>query len=290
VTVIVDCHVNVYDDDMILPLYREVSRFARPGGFPLRATPEIVAEAMADVDKAIIFSLRYADSIGVDGNDEVTARTVAKWPDKMIGFAAVDPRRPDAMDLLVHAIEDLKLQGVKFGPIYNGVSLLDPRMTPVYEYLVKRNLPLTMHMGTTFGQKAPIRQGMPTDVDEIAARYPDLKMIMAHMGHPWCEECIVIARKNPNVYCEVSALYYRPWQFYNTLICAQEYLITERDKIFWGTDFPFTSVKDSIEGLRSINTQVEGTKLPRVAQTTIDRILHSNPLEHWWHGGWKAPS
>ena len=48
---------------------------------------------------------------------EVTARAVAKHPDKFIGFACVDPRMPDCMDLLVHAIEDLKLKGVKFGPI-----------------------------------------------------------------------------------------------------------------------------------------------------------------------------
>lgn len=283
---IVDCHVNIYDDEHMLPLYKEQAKKARPGGFPLRSNCEIVFEAMKEVDKAIIFSLRYADSIGIDGDDEVTARAVAKHPDKFVGFAAVDPRRPDYMDLLVHAIEDLKLKGVKFGPIYNGVSLLDPRMEPVYAYLQKNNLPLTMHMGTTYGTNAPIRQGRCLDLDDVANRYPDLKMIMAHMGHPWYEECIVVARKNPNVYCEVSALYYRPWQYYNILICAQEYLITEWNKIFWGTDFPFTTVQDSIDGLRNINKQVEGTNLPRVSQSTIEGIIHSNPLEHWWHGGY----
>ena len=240
---------------------------------------------MADVDRAIIFSLRYADSAGIDGSDEVTAAAVKKYPDKLVGFAAVDPRRPDTMDLLQHAIEDLNLKGVKFGPIYNGVSLLDPRMEPVYRYCVARNIPLTMHMGTTFAENAPIEYGRPLAVDEIASRHPDLKMIMAHMAHPWSEECIVVARKRPNVYCEVSAIFYRPWQFWNTLIAAQEYRIAERNKIFWGTDFPFSEVDESIAGLRNINDQVEGTKLPRVSQSTIDAILYSNPFEHWWHGG-----
>jgi predicted TIM-barrel fold metal-dependent hydrolase len=46
----------------------------------------------------------------------------------------------------LHAIEDLKLKGVKFGPIYNGVALSDPRLVPVYEYLQKNNIPLTMHL------------------------------------------------------------------------------------------------------------------------------------------------
>ena len=106
---------------------------------------------------------------------------------------------------------------------------------------------------------------------------------MAHMGHPWHNDCIVIIRKQPNVYAEVSAIYYRPWQFYNTLIAAQEYGVT--DKIFWGTDYPYSRVGESIEGLRNVNYQVEGSNLPRVAQETIDRILFSNPFEHWWHGG-----
>ena len=131
---ICDCHVNVYEDSQMLPLFVEQSRIARPGGFAPKSDPATVIGAMQGVDKAIVFSLRYKDSIGIDGDDEVTARTVAMAPDKIIGFAAVDPRRPDAMELLRHAIEDLKLKGVKFGPIYNGVSLLDPRITPVYEY------------------------------------------------------------------------------------------------------------------------------------------------------------
>ena len=203
---IVDCHVNVYDDDMILPLFHQGSSNAVPGGFKLQANADRVYEGMKNVDKAIVFSLRYKDSAGIDGNDEVTARAVARYPDKFVGFACIDPRMPDCMDLLVHAIEDLKLKGVKFGPIYNGVSLLDPRMDPIYAYLQKNNIPLTMHMGTTFGRNAPIDEGRPLNVDTVAMRYPDLKMIMAHMGHPWYEECIVVIRKQPNVYAEVSAL------------------------------------------------------------------------------------
>ena len=285
---IVDCHVNVYEDTQILPLHLEVTRFARADEVELPCNPDIVERAMRDVDRAIVFSLRYGDSIGIDGDDEVTARLVARDPKKFIGFACIDPRMPNCMDLLVHAIEDLKLKGVKFGPIYNGVSLLDPRLEPIYQYLVKHNLPLTMHMGTTYGANAPVHYGRPLDVDTVANRHPDLKMVMAHMAHPWHEECIIVARKNPNVYCEVSALYYRPWQFWNTLICAQEYTIANRNKIFWGTDFPFTSVADSIAGLRNVNQVIAGSGLPRVTQDTIDQILYSDPTAHWWHGGLPA--
>ena len=277
-----DCHVNIWNEEHVLPLYAEQLARVRAGEMAPKADADTLYAEMAHVEKAIVFALRYGDSVGIESNDETTAAAVAKYPDKFVGFAYVDPRRADCMDMLVHAIEDLKLKGVKFGPIYNGVALSDPRLTPIYEYLQKNNIPLTMHMGTTFARNAPIDMVRAIHVEPIAQKYKDLVMVMAHMGHPWHEECIVVSRKQPNVYCEVSALSYRPWQYYNILICAQEYRIV--DKIFFGTDFPFARVDESVDGLLGINDQLEGTKLPRISRETMDRILQSDPFAHWWHG------
>ncbi len=182
---IVDCHVNLWEPQHVRPLFTAGTAFSRPGSVSPVADPDTVYAAMARVDKAIVFSLRYADSAGIDGDDEVTARAVRKYPDKFVGFAAVDPRRSDYMELLRRAVEEYGLKGVKYGPIYNGVSLLDPRMEPIYRYCVKRNLPLTLHMGTTFAENAPIELGRPMAVDEVASRHRDLKMLMAHIAHPW---------------------------------------------------------------------------------------------------------
>jgi predicted TIM-barrel fold metal-dependent hydrolase len=278
-----DCHVNIWTDEQVLPLYNQQLGRVRQGEMAPQADADTLYREMANVKKAIVFALRYGDSLGIEGDDETTAAAVAKYPEKFVGFAYVDPRRPDCMEMLRHGIEDLGLRGAKFGPIYNGVALSDPRMTPVLEYLQKHNLPLTMHMGTTFVRNAPVELGRAIHVEPVAMQYPDLVMVMAHMGHPWYEECVVVARKQPNVYCEVSALSYRPWQYYNILMCAQEYKIT--DKVFFGTDFPFSRVDESVEGLLHINDQLAGTKLPRVSDETIERILTSNPLATWWHGG-----
>jgi predicted TIM-barrel fold metal-dependent hydrolase len=141
-------------------------------------------------------------------------------------------------------------------------------------------------MGVTFAADCPIDLGRPIHVDNLAMRYPDLKIVMAHLGHPWIEECLVTIRHAPNVYAEISAIYYRRWQFYNALIAAEEYGVT--DKIFWGTDFPFARVEESIEGLRNVNQIVGSSGLPRVSEETIDRILTSDPFTHWWHGGFPA--
>lgn len=278
---IYDCHVNIWEERHVLPLYHQQMARVRSGLMQQKADAKTLLQSMRGVNKAIIFTLRYGDSAGIEGDDETTAAAVSAYPGKFVGFAAVDPRRADYMDLLRHAVEDLGLRGVKFGPIYNGVPLSDPRLEPVYEYCTRHDLPLTLHMGTTFARNAPVELGRAIHVEPVAMRWPDLKIILAHMGHPWFEECIVVVRKQPNVYCEVSALFYRPWQYYNILVTAEEYRIS--DKIFFGTDYPFSTVEESIEGLRTVNRLVEGTSLPRVSNETIAQILHSNPFEHWWH-------
>ena len=277
-----DCHVNIWNDEHVLPLYGSQLARVRQGDMAPKSDADTIFAEMADVEKAIVFALRYGDSVGIESDDETTARAVAKYPDKIVGFAYVDPRRADCMDMLEHAVEDLGLKGVKYGPIYNGVALSDPRLDPVYEYCQKHNIPLTMHMGTTYARNAPVDMGRAIHVEPVALKYPDLTMILAHMGHPWYGDCIAVSRKQPNVFCEVSALFYRPWQYYNILIEAQEYKII--DKIFFGTDFPFSRVGESVDGLLNINNQVEGTNLPRVTDDTKAQILNSDPFAVWWKG------
>ena len=99
---------------------------------------------------------------------------------------------------------------------------------------------------------------------------------MAHVGHPFSDECLVVIRKHPHVYADISALYYRPWQFYNTLIIAQEYKVTH--KLLFGTDYPFAGGQASIDGLRNVNHIIGDSGLPRVTDETIDGILHRDAL------------
>ena len=97
------------------------------------------------------------------------------------------------------------------------------------------------------------------------------------MGHPWIAETIVLIRKHPNLYADISALHYRPWQFYNGLVLALEYGV--EDKLLFGSDWPFATPVETEAGLRSINRFTEGTALPRVPQDVIERIIGRDSLE-----------
>ena len=286
IPMIVDCHVNIWnDEDLRHPLFDQIQA-SRAAAIPAKADAETLYREMAGVERAIVFPLKYGETAGIASSDETCAAAVAKYPDKFVGFACVDPTEPAALETLRHAVEGLGLRGVKMGPIYQNFHLADPRVEPIYDYCERNGLPITMHMGTTYQPNCPIDYGRPLHVEPVALRHPELKLIMAHMGHPWEGECIAVFRKQPNVYAEISGLFYRPWQFYNTLLLAQEYGVCH--KIFWGTDYPFSRVEEAIAGLKAVNRFTEGTALPRVAEENVERILHANPLEHWWHGGYGA--
>ena len=89
-------------------------------------------------------------------------------------------------------------------------------------------------------------------------------------------ECVAVIRKHPHVYADLSALHYRPFQLYHSLMLVQEYGVW--DKVLFGTDYPFTTVTASIDGLRKLNAMLDGTALPRLDAAKIEAMIHRDSL------------
>jgi predicted TIM-barrel fold metal-dependent hydrolase len=225
---------------------------------------------MAPFRRVAVFGLK-ARLNGYWVPDHYVAKFVARAPDKLVGFAASDPTQAGYMEELREGIEELGLVGLKLGPMYAGFDPRDPRCDPIYTYCQERGIPILFHSGTTYNRAAPLAFTRPWLFDEVAIKYPELRMVLAHVGHPFCEECLVVIRKHPHVYADISALYYRPWQFYNMLIAAQEYNVTH--KLLFGTDYPFAEGQASIDGLRQSNHIIADSGLPQVVEHTIESIL-----------------
>ena len=168
-------------------------------------------------------------------------------------------------------VERLHLLGLKMGPMYAGFDPRDPRCDPIYRYCQGRGAPILFHSGTTYNRLAPLRFTRPWLFDEVVIQYPELRMVLAHVGHPFCEECLAVIRKHPHVYAAISALYYRPRQFYTMLIAAQEYQVNH--KLLFGTDYPFATARESIDGLRRANDVIGDSGLPRVSAAAVEEIL-----------------
>ena len=208
--------------------------------------------------------------------DRAIAGYVAKHPERLIGFLSIDPTRRGWQDELVEGHQDLKLKGIKLLPMYAGFSPDDARLDYLWEYATKHALPVLLHTGTTFVSQAPLEHTLPRHVDRVAARFPDVKMILAHLGHPFEGECVATIRKHPNLYADCSALHYRPFQLYHSLMLVQEYGVWH--KVLFGSDYPFTTVQASLDGMRQLNAMLEGTKLPRLDMDKMEQMFERDSL------------
>lgn len=232
-------------------------------------------ETTQAADVAIVFGIQAAATGWHVPNDFVAAQ-VLQAPERLVFFASVDPGQPAFEDELERCHHELRCQGIKVSPIYQGVHPLDPRYRHIYAYCQKHGLPILTHMATTFSSGTPLEYARPAHMDQVALDFPDLKLVLAHLGHPWEGETIAVIRRNANVFADLSALYYRPWQFYNSMRLLVEY--HAEHKVLFGSDFPFTTTGDSLHGVRTLNAVLANSGLPAVPRDIIEGIIHRDAL------------
>jgi predicted TIM-barrel fold metal-dependent hydrolase len=231
--------------------------------------------AMEPVDRAIVLGFR-ARHVDVLVPNEYVADYVGRHPEKLIGFCSVDPHDADAVEQLDHAVKRLGLRGLKVGPIYQNIHPQDERFLALMARAEALGVPVLIHQGTTFCSNVSLELANPILLQPIALRFPKLRMLIAHMGHPWIAETLVLIRKHPHFYTDISALYYRPWQFYNALVLAMEYGVL--DKLLFGTDYPFTTPASTIAALKKVNDMAAGTNMPRIPEAKIEEMIHRDSL------------
>lgn len=276
---IVDVHSHVwkYPADFTEEFRRQARFVARAGQeLDLRVTYEAYRQGAQSCDKTIIFGGKARLS-GVWVDDEYVAQYAVEHADTCIGFLSVDPTQPGWEQELEHGHQQLGLKGIKLLPMYAGFYPHDEKLDPLWRYATAHCLPVLLHTGTTFVAQAPLDCTLPRHLDAVATRFPQVKIIMAHLSHPYEGECAVVIRKHPNVYADVSALHYRPFQLYHSLMLVQEYGVWH--KLLFGSDYPFTTIDASIQGLFDLNKMLDGTALPRLREKEIAALIHRDSLE-----------
>ena len=276
---IIDIHSHFwrFPEDFTEDFIRQARRARAGAPVDLTVTHEAYrAHLPADEEvKTVVFGGK-AKLSGLWVDDQTIADHVARHPDELIGFLSVDPTQDGWQREMRAGHEELGLRGIKLLPMYAGFSPDDEELEPLWCYAEEKRLPVLLHMGTTFIAQAPLACTLPRLIEPVATRHPEVRIVLAHLGHPYEGECIAVIRKHEHVYADISALHYRPFQLYHSLMLAQEYGVWR--KLLFGTDFPFTNVKASIDGLRGLNDMLEGTKLPRLNAGEIEALIYRDSL------------
>lgn len=240
-------------------------------------------EAFIEVDVSIVFNLAVADPLADTGLptdpttiNESTAAFVADDPDRRIGFLSVNPNDSSALDEIDRCRHELGLVGIKLGPNYQRFDPLSQRAHAVYELAARLGMPIMFHQGASPVRAAPLHYAHPLLMDEVAIRHPELRVVMAHMGHPWQRDTIVVIRKHPNVFADVSAGHFRPWSFYEAMLLATEWGVL--GKLLLGSDYPVATPAETIAGLRNVNAIATRAGLPEVPLDKVEEIVNRDAL------------
>jgi hypothetical protein len=267
-----DVHTHIWAEDHVSSEFMCDLERVWPAGKEIRADVEAHAGHATGAARSVVLAFDARQS-GFVVPDEFVAEYVARDPLRLVGFCSVDPQREDAETRLRRAVEDLGLRGLKLAPTYQGFDPLSLKAFTFYEKVAALGLPVVWHQGTTFVRTAQMAYALPHQIDSVAIRFPEMRIVIAHLGHPWIDECIAVIRKHPNVYADISALVGRPIQFRAGLISAGEYGCP--NKLLFGSDFPFAHIDETVRQLR---TWLVDESSPAPLKDAIEGVLGQDPL------------
>ena len=280
---IVDCHTHIWESPAQLGLEGGQSpgrgqrgvQTPQAGGWP-DASMQSHYLASEPVDKSFVlgFKSRY---LGAEIPSVLISNYVRQHPEKLVGVAAIDPTNlPEALADLKLAHDELGMKAITVSPAAQDFHPADSRAMQVFAEAARLKMPVLIDQGVHFSVHSKMEFGRPVLLDEVARELPGLKLVIAHMGYPWVEECVVMLGKHPNLFADISALMHQPWQAYNALLSAYQYGVI--DKLLFGSDFPYTQATSAIESLYRINQLVTGTNLPTVPSPHLASIVERDTL------------
>jgi len=240
---------------------------------------EKMVETYRAIDtKAVIFSVDAETETGdlPDPNDYV-AQAVDSYRDVFIGFCSVDPRKGKAaVEELERSVLSLGLRGLKLHPIHQAFFPDDPAFIPLFAKAEELGIPVLMHSGyAAAGANAPGGGGFELaysrpipHVDSLAARHPDLTIIMAHPAWPWIQEQVAVALHKSNVFIDLSG--WAPRYIPKELISEASGRL--RKKILFGSDYPYISPVTWLEQFQELDIRDESR--PLILHDNAARILN----------------
>jgi uncharacterized protein len=215
---------------------------------------------------AVVFTVDAGSATGHPAlsSEEIAARA-AQYPDVLIPFGSVDPHNGvAAVRQIRRLVEDYGVQGFKFHPSLQAFQPNDRAFYPLYAAIEEAGVPALFHTGQTGigaglpgGRGIKLRYSAPMLLDDVAADFPGLTVILAHPSVPWQDEAISIATHKSNVYIDLSG--WSPRYFPEQLVRAANSFL--RTKVLFGSDFPLLTPKRWLRDFDELDIKPEVRQL-----------------------------
>lgn len=260
-------------------LAEATGRYFKLGPDHFTAVDDLAAHYRRHNTAAVVFTVDAATATGHRPNSvEQLVEGAARHNDVLIPFGTVDPWAEDAARRVQRQFADLGVRGFKFHPSLQGFEPNDRRFYPIYEAIAAAGVPALFHTGQTgLGTALPgghgikLRYSDPMLLDDVAADFPELTIVMAHPAVPWVDSQIAIASHKANCYIDLSG--WSPKYFPPQLVRALSRQL--RTKALFGTDHPYITLDRWRRDFDSLGIDPEA--LPGILKGNAARVLGLSP-------------
>ncbi|MDF2896743.1 MAG: 4-hydroxyphenyl-beta-ketoacyl-CoA hydrolase [Rhodococcus erythropolis] len=225
---------------------------------------------------AVVFTIDAETSLGHSPNSVIEiAEAAATYNDILIPFGSVDPLQgEDAINRAIRLVTDFGVKGFKFHPGIQAFEPNDIQFYPLYEAIAALGVPVLFHTGQTGigaglpgGRGIRLRYSDPLLLDDVAADFPSLTIVMAHPSVPWVDTQISIATHKSNVFIDLSG--WSPKYLAPQLVRATNSYL--QDKVLFGSDFPLLSVDRWRADFAAL--EIKEDVVPKVFKQNALRVL-----------------
>jgi hypothetical protein len=246
--VAIDVHVHAEvsaDGHTALPerLMAASARYFKVSGDRQPTVADIAAHYRQRRMAAVVFTVDAESALGHPPvRSEEVAEACAEHADVLIPFGSVDPwRGAAAVRRARMLVERYGVRGFKFHPSLQAFHPNDRMAYPLYEEMQELGVVTVFHSGQTgIGAGLPGGGGIrlaysnPMALDDVAADFPRLPIVIAHPSVPWQDEALAVALHKPTVHIDLSG--WSPRYFPPQLVRYANSLL--KDRVLFGSDFP----------------------------------------------------
>jgi uncharacterized protein len=164
-------------------------------------------------------------------------------PGTFLGSVMLDPRLGyGAARHVATAVDEYGMSVIRIMPSLSNLAPNDPLCYPLYTAACDRGVAVTINVGIP-GPRQPSKYQQPMLVDDVALAFPDLTIVLAHVGHPWHEEVVALLNKHPNLYLMTSG-----WAPKYVPEIIKSYMASSRgrQKVMWASDYPALPVARTV--------------------------------------------
>lgn len=236
---------NMFSKDTSEEGVQEFKNTVMPQWWDPDGTGHIRRMDKAGIEKSVLLPVDLGLVFGeaemtIEQRNIYVSKVVEKHPDRLVWFCGVDPRRDGAVDLFEKCVTEWGARGLKLYPIA-GFLPADTAAYPLYERASAWNVPVLYHMGEL--APSPFKNeghGHVSTLLRVLVDFPDLTVIVAHLGMGLWQDLIALGKVRENVMCDFCAWQGFVKEDYSTFCYVLRQVLDQfgKDRVMFGTDAP----------------------------------------------------